>query len=127
MVQEERVSGMNTENTEVDDAMEEIIGKSQAAEEEQGKVDKSKRQHLEMEKETTGARKRCMERLGETRERERSSKKARKNQKSRGQSEPVHYLREKSDKEFDLRKRKMELKKMELAMEERKQALREKK
>eukprot|EP00794_Sanderia_malayensis_P019645 gene19645-21587_t len=98
MVQEERVSGMNTENTEVNDAMEEIIGKSQAAEEEQGKVDKSKRQHLEMEKETTGCAKKMHGKIGE-----------------------------KSDKEFDLRKRKMELKKMELAMEERKQALREKK
>lgn len=32
MAQEEAASGINTENTELDNAMEEIVGKSQAAE-----------------------------------------------------------------------------------------------
>ena len=63
MAQEEGPSGINTENTELDDAMEEIVGKSQTAEEEQGKVDESKRKNVEMEKATAeSVRKRSMER-----------------------------------------------------------------
>ena len=52
MAQEEGTSGINTENTELDDAMEEIVGKSQAAEEEQRKVDEGKQKNVEMEKAT---------------------------------------------------------------------------
>lgn len=73
MAQEEGASGINTENTEVDDAMEDIVGKSQAAEEEQGKVDECKRNNIEIEKATAeSVRNRSMERLSETRERERA-------------------------------------------------------
>eukprot|EP00794_Sanderia_malayensis_P002776 gene2776-3212_t len=127
MAQEERASGINAENTEVDDAMEKIIWKTQAAEEEQGKVDESKRQNVEMEKETAeSVRKRSMERLGETREREKSLEKGEKKQKLGQQFEAIQYLKEKNNKEFELRKKEMDLKERELAIKERKQALREK-
>ena len=83
MAQEERASGINTENTELDDAMEEIVKKSQAAEEEQGKMDESKRKNVEMEKATAeSVRKSSMERLRETRERESNAEKARKKAKN---------------------------------------------
>ena len=127
MAQEEGASGISTENTELDDAMEGIVGKSQAAEEEQGKVDESKRKNVEMEKVTAeSVRKRSMERLSETREIESNAEKARKKQRMSPQSDAVEYLREKNQKEFDVRKKEIELKERSLDIKEREQALREK-
>ena len=127
MAQEERASGINTENTEVDDAMEDIVGKSQAAEEEQRKVDECKQNNIEIEKVTgESVRNRSMERLSETRERESNSEKVRKKQRMSPQSGAVEYLRDKNEKEFDVRKKEIELKERALDLKEKEQALREK-
>eukprot|EP00112_Aurelia_sp_Birch-Aquarium-sp1_P014036 Seg30.4 transcript_id=Seg30.4/GoldUCD/mRNA.D3Y31 product="hypothetical protein" protein_id=Seg30.4/GoldUCD/D3Y31 len=80
-----------------------------------------------MEKATAeSVRKRSMERLGETRETESNSEKARKKQRMSPQSDAVEYLREKNENEFDVRKKEIELKESALDMKEREQALREK-
>ena len=72
-----------------------------AAEEEQGKMDESKRKNVEMEKATAeSVRKRSMERLSEARERESNAEKAREKQKMSPQSDAVEYLREKSQKDL---------------------------
>ena len=77
----------------------EIVGKSQAAEEEQGKVDEGKRKNVEMEKATAeSVRKRSIERLSETRERESNAEKAGKKQRMSPQSYALEYVREKSQK-----------------------------
>ena len=58
--------------------------------------------------------------------RESNGEKAREKQKMTPQSDAVEYLREKSQKEFDVRKKEIELKERELNIKEREQALKEK-
>ena len=69
---EERASGISPEVTELDMALENIIELAESAEGELARGDESKRKSAEKEKETAeSVRKRSMERLAETRERER--------------------------------------------------------
>ena len=71
MAAEERESGTNPEPTELDQAIENIIERSEGAQIEIEKVDEGKKRQAEKEKETAESiRKRSMERLAETRERE---------------------------------------------------------
>ena len=68
MAMEERASGISPQITEVDEAIETIIGLAESAKEELAKAEGERSQVKEKEKETAeGVRKRAMERLGEKR------------------------------------------------------------
>ena len=68
---EERASGTSPQMTEVDEAIEIIIGPAESAKEELAKAEGERSKVKEKEKETAeGVRKRAMKQLGETKERE---------------------------------------------------------
>ena len=121
LAEDERASGISPEHTELDDALEEIIEKSKAAEEELGKKSDSNRKLADSERETAeDVRKRSMERLSETQKRDRAERE-KKRRKENTQSDAVQYLKEKSDKEFEIREKELELKERKLQFKERKQ------
>ena len=140
MAEELRASGISPEHTELDDAMESILDMAEAAQENMAMQDEKKRNVDEKERETAeGVRKRSMERLSETKEREcvESGKKKRKHT----DTTMVEYLREKNEgrneynmAEVEIKRREMErkldLKEREqeemIEMKRREQSLREK-
>ena len=69
MAMDERASGISPQMTEVDQAIETIIGLAESAKEELAKAEGEKNQVKEKET-AEGVRKRPMERLGETKDRE---------------------------------------------------------
>ena len=71
MAAEERASGITHEKTELDDAIESIMERKEGGEEEIARRAESSTMMMEKERETAeSVRKRSMERLAETRERE---------------------------------------------------------
>eukprot|EP00794_Sanderia_malayensis_P013413 gene13413-14787_t len=124
MAAEERESGTNPEPTELDQAIESIIERSEGAEEEIARGDANKRKQAEKEKETAeSVRKRSMERLAEMRERE-IEEGTRKKRRS-GEVETVQFLKEKSRKEMEMRKEEWDIKKGEIELRERELSLKE--
>ena len=120
MLAEESASGISPDVTELDQAIESIVKRSEGAHEEIEKVGINKRKQAEKERENAESmRKRAMERLAETREREGSAS-AKKKRRSVG-SDAVEHLTEKSLKETELRREEIELKKREQAAKERMQ------
>ena len=114
MSEEEKASGISPEFTELDQALEDIIDRAQEAQhnllEEGEKIEKM------AEKERVTAediRKRSMERLGETKEREKGNEK-----KKQRRSNCLEYFKEKHDKEMELRREEIELRKREMAIKE---------
>ena len=87
---EERASGIDPEHTELDEALQDIVERSESAQDELAKGEEKERErNAKEEKETAAdARKRSMERLSQTREREspESAKKKKKMQQPRGHS-----------------------------------------
>ena len=71
MAAEERASGISPETSELDEALETIIGRMEGAEEEIARNDERKSKEVEREKVASeNVRKRAMESYGESRERE---------------------------------------------------------
>ncbi|XP_065063939.1 calponin homology domain-containing protein DDB_G0272472-like [Rhopilema esculentum] len=126
MAEEERASGISPpEPTELEQAVQDIIERGTEAQAVMlrvgGKVD-------EKEKETAESiRKRSMERLAETREREsQEGGKKRKKTVWDKDTEVMHYMREKTEREaelkreeFELRRREIEIKEKEIKIKER--------
>ena len=82
MAAEERASGISPEHTELDEALQDIMERSEGAQDELAKGEERKEKNAEKEKETAeNVRKRSMERLSQTRERE-SPESAKKKKKS---------------------------------------------
>eukprot|EP00795_Rhopilema_esculentum_P005626 gene5626-biopygen7468 len=113
---EERASGISPEEPdELDQALEDITETAREQQEQLLRGEVKKKNDIEKEKETAEAvRKRAMERMGETRERENVE---RERKKKRHGGDTVEYLKEKraqevkkSEKEFELKKRDLELK-----------------
>lgn len=110
--QEENASGIACEETEVDQALEEIIDKEKLADE---KSSEAKKKEKEEKAAAEEHRQSAMERLGQTKRRNADSETdgAQAKKSRRSSSDVVEYLREKYERESDQRKEEMELRKME--------------
>ena len=110
--QEENASGIACEETELDQALEEIIDKEKLADE---KSSEAKKKEKEEKAAAEEHRQSAMERLGQTKRRNAGSETdgAQAKKSRRSSSDVVEYLREKYQRESDQRKEEMELRKME--------------
>ena len=110
--QEENASGIACEETELDQALEEIIDKEKLADE---KSSEAKKKEKEEKAAAEEHRQSAMERLGQTKRRNADSETdgAQAKKSRRSSSDVVEYLREKYQRESDQRKEEMELRKME--------------
>jgi len=115
---ENRSSGIVVEQTELDSLLEEIVERSVAAQEDIVASDNRKSKEKEKEKETAeNIRKRSMERLAQTRERESVKNICNKKQKV-DQRNTVEYLKEKGDKELMVKTEELELRRREIELKE---------
>ena len=119
MAQEERASGIEGEElTEVEQAVETIIGMTEAAEEENTRKAEKKKGEVLREKETAESmRAKSMETLRETREREKSTESEEKRKKVSAGT--LEYLRENCEKEHEIKKEELEMKREEIALKKR--------
>ena len=109
----ERASGISPELTELGEALQDIIESSEGAQDEVAKGEERKGKNAEKAKETAeNVRKRSMERLSQIRERERPES-AKKKEKS-FPGDTVEYLKEKSEREFEIKREEIELQKREV-------------
>ena len=112
MRQKENASGIACEETELNQAFEEIIDKEKLAEE---KGSEAKKKEKEEKAAAEEHRQSAMERLGQTNKRkgegETNGFQAKKSRRSF--SDVVEYLREKHEHEIDQRKEELELRKLE--------------
>ena len=114
MAVEERSSGITGKDiTELDQAIETILGLIETAEHETRKSAEKTRKEVEREKETAeSVRKRSIERLSETRGREKGGDFECKRRKVGG--EAIAYLKKKGEMENEMRREEIELKRKEL-------------
>ena len=123
MRKEEAASGIDTEMTELDTLLEEIVAKEEHAEEmHQNTTDENKQKEEQSKLEAKDMRLKAMETLKESNKRKKEDSEKDKHKKSRG-SDAVDYLREKMKMESELRKREVELKEKSQQREEQKQDL----
>ena len=102
MAEEQRASGISPEQTELDKVIEDIVEMSESAQEELQRGDENKRLNVEREKKTAEiVRKRSMDRLPQTRERE-GSESAKKRKRTGGETETVVYFKGKHEKDREL-------------------------
>ena len=110
---EENASGISCEESELDQALEEIIDKEKLADE---KSSEAKNKEKEEKSPAEEHRKTAMERLSQTKRRnaEGETSGAHGKKSRRSSSDVVEYLRQKQERESDQRKEEMELRKKEL-------------
>ena len=114
--EEEKASGIDTEMSEVETALEEIIEKEDASEEAQGCESEGKRKRREQDRENTqNIRRKAMEQLGKTQVKEGGKRKRRSNS-----SNTFVYLREKNEILQEMRKEELDLKKKETEQQDKK-------
>ena len=119
---EKSASGIQTDMSETEHALEEIIEIEDASDQEQQeisdeKIEKENKDRVDAET----MRKKAMETLGETKNRMRSEGEASKPVKRRSNgSDAVNYLREKNQAMNELRKEELELKRMKLEADSKK-------
>ena len=117
ITEEERASGMDCEETQLDAALEEITEKERAANPERN--DKAGVMNKKIETEKASAeevRKQAMERLGKTQKRNADSEEGKSSKYRKRSSDAVEYLKEKFQEEKELRKEEIELKRNEQQM-----------
>lgn len=115
--EEERASGIDCEETQLDAALEEITEKERAADLERN--DKAGVVNKKNESEKASAeevRKQAMERLGKTQKRNADSGEEKSKKYRKRSSDAVEYLKEKFQEEKELRKEEIELKRNEQQM-----------
>lgn len=118
--EEERASGVDTDMSETETALEEIIEKEDAADDLQESGCAQKRRNKEAEKETAESmRNKAMERLGQTQKGEGGDEGSKKKKRSNG-NDTLLFLREKNEMMEGLKREEMELKKKEMELEEKK-------
>ena len=102
--------------SEVETALEEIIEKEDASEEDQGCESEGKRKRRQQDRENTqDIRRKAMERLGKTQVKEESNRKRRSNG-----SDTLAYSREKNETLQEIRKEDLDLKKKEIEQDKKK-------
>ena len=115
---EEKASGIETEMTNLENALEDLIEREDAAESENRAVDDRKKQDREN---AADMRNRAMESLGQTKKRKESDdieNEGRKLKKRSNGNATVTYLREKNERLQEFRKEELEVKRMQLEKEE---------
>ena len=120
---EEKESGIETDMTEVEMALEELIEKEDAAETEQRVVENQKKVKDSQDRENAeSVRKKAMERLGQTQKRKANEgeNEGKKKKRSSG-SDTLNFLREKNEQVQEMQKQELELKRQQLEVESRKQ------
>ena len=118
MREEERASEISPEMRELDEAIESIVELGAVAEKEVMEAQSAKNKCSETERETAeSVRKRSMERLSQTKERENLENPKKKRRSGRGM---VEYLQEKEAREEQQKQIDVKLKERHLALEERK-------
>ena len=124
MAAEERSSGISPQMTELDQAVESIIEQCEGAQEEIACADERRKNMAEKERETAeSVRKRSMERLADTSERE-SQENGKKKRRVMG-NETLEFLKEKSEKEIKMRREEIEIRKNEVELKNHELELRE--
>lgn len=115
---EERASGIDCEETQLDTALEEIIEKERAADMERNeKADTLSKKNQSEKASAEEVRRQAMERLGKTQKRKAESDEEKPSKsKKRRSSDAVEYLKDKFEVESKLRNEEMELKKNEQQM-----------
>eukprot|EP00794_Sanderia_malayensis_P020853 gene20853-22899_t len=113
--EEERASGIAPdEPDELDQALEDIIEMSEWQKEQLVRGNTKKKNEVEKEKKTAEAvRKRAMERMGETRERENEERSAKKRKSG---TDAVEYLKEKREEDGKMKEGDLELRKREFEL-----------
>jgi len=117
-IREERASGIDCEETQLDAALEEILDKEKAADMERNEQAGTLTKKHQIEKASVEeVRRQAMERLGKTQKRNADSEEGKPSKRGkRRSSDAVEYLKEKFELESKLRKDEMELKKNEQQM-----------
>lgn len=121
---EEKESGIETDMTEVEMALEELIEKEDAAETEQRVADNQKKMKDSQDRENAeNIRKKAMERLGQTQKRksEEDENEVKKRKKRSSGSDTLNFLREKNEQVQEMQKQELELKRQQLEVESKKQ------
>ena len=114
---EEKASGIETEMTNLEKALEDLIEREDAAESEQRVVDDQKKQDREN---ATDMRKSEMESIGQTKKRKESNddeNEGRKFKKRSSGNATVAYLKEKNEHLQEMHKKELEMKRMQLERE----------
>ena len=116
--EEERVSGIDCEETQLDTAVEEILDKEKAADMERNEqAGTLTKQHQSEKASAEEVRHQAMERLGKTQKRNADMEEGKPSKRGkRRSSDAVEYLKEKFELESKLRKDEMEFKKNEQKM-----------
>ena len=111
---EERETGINPDETELDMALEEIVDLTDEANQEYEEESEKKKKKLEDDrKKAEELRQRSLETLGETRKRSPEDKVAKRKNRKDG-TETLAYLKHKCAKDFEMRRAELDLKKDEL-------------
>lgn len=116
MAEEERASGISPEMTETDKLLEQIVEQFEESERDAGEQSEKNDQNKENErKKAEEMRNRSMEKLGETQKRKATAEDGQQTtpRKRSSGSETLVYLREKVEREFELRQEELEVKKKE--------------
>ena len=124
MKREKKESGVETDMTEVEMALEELIEKEDAAETEQRVVDNQKKAKDSQDRENAeNIRKKAMERLGQTQKRkaDENESEGKRRKKRSGGSDTLSFLREKNEQAQEMQKEELELRKQQLEVESKKQ------
>ena len=112
MTEEERASGISPEMSEIDKLLEQIIERFEESDKETGdKGKQAERSKTEDRKKAEEMRKLSMEKLGETLKRKGEEDGGATPRKRASASETIVYLREKAERDFDLRKEELETRK----------------
>ena len=120
---EKKESGVETDMTEVEMALEELIEKEDAAETGQRVVDNQKKAKDSQDRENAeNIRKKAMERLGQTQKRKADENESEGKRKKRSSgSDTLSFLREKNEQAQEMQKEELELRKQQLEVESKKQ------
>ena len=120
---EERESGIETDMTVVEFAIEELIEKEDAAETEQRVVDNRKIKNSQDREDAENIRNKATERLGQTQKREADEGETvgRKKRKRSSGSDTLSFLREKNEQVQAIQKEEFDLRRQQLELESKKQ------
>ncbi|XP_068681284.1 mRNA export factor GLE1-like [Montipora foliosa] len=121
---EEKESGIETDMTEVEMALEELIEKEDAAKTEQRVVENQKEFKDSQDRENAeSVRKKAMERLGRTQKRkaDEGENEGKKKKKRSSGSDTLNFLSKKNEQVQEMQKQELELKRQQLEVESRKQ------
>ena len=116
---EEKASGINPEPTELDNALEQIMALEETADVELAELNNEKKEKVEQDKLTpTDMRKKAMEKLGDTQKRQREEGDQKTRKSRRNGNDALQFLKEKADKDMELKREEISLKQSQQSLEE---------